>query len=170
MEYPMYGKILLLVVGGVAISACQTTPLKNQPVVNPPGCRFQDMGWQDGSLVINADGVRKQRLYIFHNRLTLKSIVINHNIPYPSMSACWASELKAEHWTALAADKNHFVLSCYQNVDKRLKLVDCQTALQACQMVNAHFTVGGGGTYWVEENQVDYPHLQDEVRLRGVYW
>lgn len=169
MSIKYQGRLLMLF-AAMGLAACHTTPPPARSIINPPGCRFQDMQWQHDVLVINARGGQKQRLYFFHNLQQQKSILINHDVPFPSASAGWATDLKPDNWTAFAADKNNFTLSCYQKVKQRLVAVDCRSVLQACQMIKARFAVGAGGSYWVSENQKDYPSLQNEVRLRGIYW
>ena len=165
-----YKAFIALLWGGIALSACQTTSAPKAAVSPTPGCKFNNMQWKNGSLVVNAAAKNTQQLYLFHSLLTKSKLMLNHTIPFPSASAGWTSELKPDHWTAFTADKRNFELSCYQTMNKKLQAVDCREVLQVCQMANAHVAIGAEGSYWLVENSPDYPSLMDAIRLHGVYW
>jgi|GEM_PF-5709059 len=83
---------------------------KEQPVM-VLNCEDSHYSISDSFFLLNADGPQQQ-LYLIQN-VSGEPLILSHYQPTPEgASAGWFSELKPNHWSALAMDKEKFVLSC----------------------------------------------------------
>lgn len=67
-------------------------------------------------------------------------------------SAGWASFIHSNHWSALATNKNTFVLSCSLMTPNKLDPIDCSSVISVCVPENLK-AQGITGSFWITEDK-----------------
>ncbi|STX50071.1 Enhanced entry protein EnhB [Legionella busanensis] len=94
---------------------------------------------------------KQPTLYLIYNNSS-NDLWITHPVSEPSASAGWSSRLEAQHWSALALDKNSFELSCIESRPGHEQQIPCTGILAVCHWPKVKLPGNATGTFWAGEN------------------
>lgn len=132
----------------------------------PHSCAVSGLRYSEGSVVLFSQHTAKPRLYVIHN-ISHYPIWLMHEKKVPSASAGWASQLLANHWSAILVTKPNFALQCrLQKKSGGMTTVPCKQVIRTCQFSEFDSKNPISGGYWVVEN-VLLGALEPRINARG---
>jgi hypothetical protein len=126
----------------------------------PPSCT--PLVVKDESIILTT---KKPILVLIHNS-SKGDLWITHPISEPSASAGWSSRLQADHWSALALNKESFELSCIESKPGHEQQVPCAGAISVCLWSSVQIPTEGSGTFWAGED-MSLNSLMEHLGGRG---
>tara|TARA_R110000868_G_scaffold392875_1_gene663732 strand:- start:44008 stop:44490 length:483 start_codon:yes stop_codon:yes gene_type:complete len=145
------------------LTACTKTDTQPPTNLFPKTCSTKTISWQGNTAVINTNS--KQTLVLIHNT-SQQSFWLNHPTNQP-MSAGWASQIDADHWSALTVENKKFAISC--STLNPSKILNCKKLITVCVMPKTQFPKNMNGGFWVTENKFQ-PALIPAIKARKITW
>ncbi len=118
----------------------------------PANCRFMNVKYEHGQLVLLNKTKSQQQLFLIHNTGG-KNLWLQSQTTEKPFSGVSKSQVPPSRWAAITFNTANFKLDCVEVQPGAEQVVPCEKVLKVCRISNAKFGQSTVGNYWIAEDE-----------------